>query len=54
MSFSGSSTMSVSRTNTEPQLDRGLTLAPTISLVVGTVVGTGVFLKATEQSQTVR
>src|SRR6266704_3030909 len=45
--------MSVSVTDTDPQLDRGLTLAPTISLVVGAVIGTGVFLKATVMAQTV-
>src|ERR1700693_664741 len=45
--------MSSSRTSAEPQLDRGLTLAPTISLVVGAVIGTGVFLKATIMAQTV-
>src|SRR6266567_6877301 len=45
--------MSVPRTDTDPQLDRGLTLAPTISLVVGAVIGTGVFLKATIMAQTV-
>ncbi len=37
----------------EPQLHRGLTLAHTISLVVGAVIGTGVFLKAAVMSQTV-
>jgi len=47
--------MSVSRTDQEPepQLHRGLTLAHTISLVVGGVIGTGVFLKATVMAQTV-
>src|SRR5258708_4441038 len=37
----------------EPQLHRGLTLAHTISLFVGAVIGTGVFLKAAVMSQTV-
>jgi len=45
--------MSLSRTASTPQLDRGLTLAHTVSLVVGTVIGTGVFLKATVMAQTV-
>jgi APA family basic amino acid/polyamine antiporter len=47
--------MRVSRTDQEPgpQLHRGLTLAHTISLVVGGVIGTGVFLKATVMAQTV-
>jgi len=45
--------MSLSRTDTDPQLHRGLTLAPTISLVVGAVIGTGVFLKAAIMAQTV-
>src|SRR6266581_4842751 len=45
--------MSLSRTDTEPHLYRGLTLAHTISLVVGAVIGTGVFLKATVMAQTV-
>lgn len=36
-----------------PQLQRGLTLTHTVSLVVGTVIGTGVFLKAAVMSQTV-
>jgi APA family basic amino acid/polyamine antiporter len=45
--------MSLSRTDTDPQLLRGLTLAPTISLVVGAVIGTGVFLKAAIMAQTV-
>ena len=45
--------MSHFRAATTPQLDRGLTLAHTISLVVGTVIGTGVFLKATVMAQTV-
>jgi APA family basic amino acid/polyamine antiporter len=45
--------MNSSRTDSEPQLDRGLTLAPTISLVVGAVIGTGVFLKAAVMAQTV-
>src|SRR6266704_810463 len=44
--------MSVSVTDTDPQLDRGLTLAHTISLVVGAVIGTGVFLQATVMAQT--
>jgi APA family basic amino acid/polyamine antiporter len=45
--------MGVSHTDPEPQLYRGLTLAHTISLVVGAVIGTGVFLKATVMAQTV-
>src|ERR1700719_3020642 len=45
--------MSLSRKDTEPQLDRGLTLAHTIALVVGAVIGTGVFLKAAVMAQTV-
>ena len=45
--------MGDSRSSSEPQLERGLTLAPTISLVVGAVIGTGVFLKATVMAQTV-
>ena len=45
--------MNHSRNDTEPQLQRGLTLAHTISLVVGAVIGTGVFLKATVMAQTV-
>src|ERR1700731_3703615 len=45
--------MSLSRTDTEPQLHRGLTLAHTIALVVGAVIGTGVFLKAAVMAQTV-
>ena len=45
--------MSASRPDADPQLHRGLTLAPTISLVVGAVIGTGVFLKATIMAQTV-
>src|SRR5882757_2627823 len=47
--------MNVPRTDLAPapQLDRGLTLTHTISLVVGTVIGTGVFLKATVMAQTV-
>jgi L-asparagine transporter-like permease len=45
--------MSTSRTHADPQLHRGLTLAHTISLVVGAVIGTGVFLKATVMAQTV-
>ena len=45
--------MSFSHTDTDHQLHRGLTLAPTISLVVGAVIGTGVFLKAAIMAQTV-
>ena len=45
--------MIVPHTDTEPQLQRGLTLSHTVSLVVGTVIGTGVFLKATIMAQTV-
>lgn len=37
----------------DPQLQRGLTLGPTISLVAGAVIGTGVFLKAAVMAQTV-
>jgi len=37
----------------EPQLVRGLTLTHTVSLVVGTVIGTGVFLKAAIMAQAV-
>ncbi len=37
----------------EPELHRGLTLPHTISLVVGAVIGTGVFLKAAVMAQTV-
>ncbi|MCI0350864.1 MAG: amino acid permease [Acidobacteriales bacterium] len=37
----------------EPQLVRGLTLTHTIALVVGTVIGTGVFLKAAIMAQAV-
>ncbi len=35
------------------QLSRGLTLVDTIALVIGTVIGTGVFLKAAPMSQDV-
>lgn len=35
----------------EPQLVRGLTLTDTISLVIGTVIGTGVFLKTAVMAQ---
>jgi APA family basic amino acid/polyamine antiporter len=45
--------MNLARNETEPQLRRGLTLPHTISLVVGTVIGTGVFLKAAVMAQTV-
>src|SRR5258706_15115131 len=45
--------MSSSPDASTPQLHRGLTLAHTISLVVGTVIGTGVFLKAAVMAQTV-
>ena len=45
--------MSFSHSDTDHQLHRGLTLAPTISLVVGAVIGTGVFLKAAIMAQTV-
>jgi basic amino acid/polyamine antiporter, APA family len=37
----------------QPQLVRGLTLTHTIALVVGTVIGTGVFLKAAVMAQAV-
>lgn len=37
----------------EPQLVRGLTLTHTIALVVGTVIGTGVFLKGAVMAQAV-
>src|SRR4029453_15413695 len=36
---------------TEPQLVRSLTLTHTIALVVGTVIGTGVFLKTAIMAQ---
>ena len=42
-----------SSTRSQPQLVRGLTLTHTISLVVGTVIGTGVFLKAAVMAQAV-
>jgi APA family basic amino acid/polyamine antiporter len=45
--------MNQSARDNDSQLHRGLTLAPTISLVVGAVIGTGVFLKATVMAQTV-
>ena len=45
--------MNQSPRDNDSQLHRGLTLAPTISLVVGAVIGTGVFLKATVMAQTV-
>jgi APA family basic amino acid/polyamine antiporter len=45
--------MSQPPSDSEPQLRRGLTLTHTISLVVGTVIGTGVFLKAAVMAQTV-
>ena len=45
--------MNLSRHEPEPQLRRGLTLIHTVSLVVGTVIGTGVFLKAAVMAQTV-
>ena len=45
--------MNVSRSDAEPQLHRGLTLAHTIALVAGAVIGTGVFLKAAVMAQTV-
>jgi APA family basic amino acid/polyamine antiporter len=45
--------MTPSRIESAPQLHRGLTLAHTISLVAGAVIGTGVFLKATVMAQTV-
>jgi len=45
--------MSLTGPETEPQLRRGLTLTHTVSLVVGTVIGTGVFLKAAVMAQTV-
>jgi basic amino acid/polyamine antiporter, APA family len=37
----------------KPQLIRGLTLTDTTALVIGTVIGTGVFLKAAPMSQAV-
>lgn len=37
----------------EPQLVRGLTLTHTVALVVGTVIGTGVFLKAAIMAQAI-
>lgn len=45
--------MSHSPTGPHAELQRGLTLTHTISLVVGTVIGTGVFLKAAIMAQTV-
>jgi APA family basic amino acid/polyamine antiporter len=45
--------MTTSNIPSQPQLQRGLTLRHTISLVVGTVIGTGVFLKAAVMAQTV-
>ena len=45
--------MTPSESPNKNQLERGLTLAHTISLVVGTVIGTGVFLKAAVMAQTV-
>ena len=36
-----------------PQLVRGLTLTDTTALVIGTVIGTGVFLKAAPMAQAV-
>jgi basic amino acid/polyamine antiporter, APA family len=45
--------MAFSENSKKNQLERGLTLAHTISLVVGTVIGTGVFLKAAVMAQTV-
>jgi basic amino acid/polyamine antiporter, APA family len=40
-------------TNETPKLIRGLNLADTISLVVGTIIGTGIFLKTTVMTQQV-
>ncbi|HEY1271051.1 MAG TPA: amino acid permease [Terriglobales bacterium] len=45
--------MTTANNEPQPQLVRGLTLAHTTSLVVGSVIGTGVFLKAAVMSQTV-
>ncbi|HEY3972664.1 MAG TPA: amino acid permease [Candidatus Sulfotelmatobacter sp.] len=45
--------MSLAHKDAEPQLYRGLTLAHTVSLIVGTVIGTGVFLKAAVMAQSV-
>jgi len=45
--------MKSSLSASDPQLRRGLTLTHTISLVVGTVIGTGVFLKAAVMAQSV-
>jgi basic amino acid/polyamine antiporter, APA family len=45
--------MSLPTTEPGQPLVRGLTLAHTVSLVVGTVIGTGVFLKAAVMAQTV-
>lgn len=41
------------KTNETPQLVRGLKLTGAISLVVGTVIGTGIFLKTTVMTQQV-
>ena len=45
--------MKIDRSSSESQLVRGLTLTHTVSLVVGTVIGTGVFLKAAIMAQAV-
>src|SRR3954463_9487155 len=37
----------------KPQLVRGLTLSDTTALVVGTIIGTGVFLKTAKMAQAV-
>jgi APA family basic amino acid/polyamine antiporter len=45
--------MNIGLSSSERQLVRGLTLTHTVSLVVGTVIGTGVFLKAAIMAQAV-
>ncbi len=41
------------KTDETPQLVRGLTLTDAISLVIGTIIGTGIFLKTTVMTQQV-
>lgn len=53
MSESTVVSMKTEPSTSEPQLVRGLTLTHTVSLVVGTVIGTGVFLKAAIMAQAV-
>ena len=45
--------MKTDQSVTEPQLRQGLTFTHTVALVVGTVIGTGVFLKAAIMAQAV-